>query len=92
MQSLIEIGPVILEKKLFFRQYIFSLSLLSPLEKRRGPSFEQTRISFTHGCSVLSLVEIASVVLEKKKMCKVYDKDDNNDDEQRTNCDQKNLT
>ena len=83
MQSLIEIGPVILEKKLFFFVNIFSLF---------RPSFEQTRISFTHGCSVLSLVEIASVVLEKKKMCKVYDKDDNNDDEQRTNCDQKNLT
>ena len=41
---------------------------------------------------VPSLVEIGSVVLEKKmKMWKVYDNEDNNDDDdgQRTNFDQK---
>ena len=37
-----------------------------PTEKGRGPSFEQTSISFTQGCIVPSLVEICSVVLEKK--------------------------
>ena len=31
----------------------------------QGPSFEQTRIPFTQGCFVPSLVEIDSVVLEK---------------------------
>ena len=57
----------------------------------RGPSFEQTWISITQRCFVLSLVEIGSVFLEKKmNMWKVYDNyNDDNDDEQRTNCDQK---
>ena len=57
----------------------------------RGPSFEQTWISITQRCFVLSLVEIGSVFLEKKmNMWKVYDNyNDDNDDGQRTNCDQK---
>ena len=38
MQSLVETGPVVLEKKIYeFRQCIL---LRSPLMKRRGPSFE----------------------------------------------------
>ena len=90
MPSLIEIGPVVLEKKIFkFRQCNFPVPQLSPLGKGRGPSFEQTWIPFTQGCFVPSLVEIGPVVLEKKmKMWKVYDNDDNdnnNDDGQRTN-------
>ena len=41
--SLVEIGPVVLEKKSFqFRQCISAMSLLSPLGNGRGPSFEQT--------------------------------------------------
>ena len=41
--SLVEIGPAVLEKKNFkFRQCIFTISLLSPLGKVLGPSFEQT--------------------------------------------------
>ena len=40
---LFEIGPVVLDKKIFkARQCIFAISLLSPLGKGRGPSFEQT--------------------------------------------------
>ena len=40
--SLVEIGPVVLEKKFFkFHQCIFAISLLSPLEKGRGTSFEK---------------------------------------------------
>ena len=43
MPSLVEIGPVVLKKKSFkVCQYIFAISLLSPLRKGRGPSFEQT--------------------------------------------------
>ena len=60
--------------------------------KTEGPSFEQTGFPFTQGCLVPSLVEIGPVVLEKKmKMWKVYDKDNdaNDDDGQRTNLDQK---
>ena len=60
--------------------------------KGRGPSFEQTWITFTQGCIVLGFVEIDPVVREKeKKMWKFYvnNNDDNNDDEQRTNYDQK---
>ena len=67
MPSLVELGPVILEKKIFKRsRFIFIISQSSPLWKGRGPSFEQTWIPFTQGCSVPSLVEIGPVVLEKK--------------------------
>ena len=47
-------------------QYNFIISLLSPLWQRRGPSFEQTWISSTQGCFVLSLVEIDLVGLNYK--------------------------
>ena len=41
LQSLVEIGLVVLERLIFkFRWYIFTLLLLSPLEKGCGPSFE----------------------------------------------------
>ena len=40
--SLVEIGPVVLEKKILkIRQCIFRFSYLSPLRKRRGPSFKK---------------------------------------------------
>ena len=44
-----------------FGQCIFATSLLSPLRKGQGPSFEQTWI-----CSVSSLVEIDKVGPEEK--------------------------
>ena len=48
-----------------------------PLRREQGPSFEKkTWIPYTHECSVLSLVEISLVNLEKMEMWKVYD--DNN--------------
>ena len=58
----VEISPVVLEKKIFkFRQCIFAISLLFPLEKGRGPLFEQpcNWIPFTQVCFVSCLVEIA---------------------------------
>ena len=65
--SLVEMGPVVLEKKIFkVRQCIFAISWFSPLGKWRDPSFEQTWIPITQECFVPSLVEIGSVVLEKK--------------------------
>ena len=70
--SLVEIGPVVLEKKIFkVHQCIFAISLLSPVGKGHGPSFEQTGILITQGCFVPSLVEIGPVVLKKKifKVC-----------------------
>ena len=40
--SLVDISPVILEKKIFkFRQRLFAISYISPLEKWHGPSFKQ---------------------------------------------------
>ena len=67
MPSLVEIGPVVLEKKIsLFRQCIFTISLLSLLGKGHGPSFKETLIPFTQGCFVPSLVEIGHVVLERK--------------------------
>ena len=60
---LVEIGPVVLEKKIFiFRQCIFTISLFV----RCGPSFTQTYIPFTLGCFVLSLFEIGSLFFKKK--------------------------
>ena len=68
MPSLVEIGSVVLEKKIFiFCQCIFAKLLLFPLGKLRGHSFEKKNcIYFTHECFVLSLVEIRRVVIEKK--------------------------
>ena len=41
--SLVEIGPMILKKKILkFHKYNFTLLLLSPLEKGCGPSFKKT--------------------------------------------------
>ena len=66
-QNLVEICPVVLKKKIFNNfQYNFTFSLLSPLGKGRGPSFEQIWIPFIQGCFVPSLVEIGPVVLEKR--------------------------
>ena len=65
--SFVEIGPVVLKKILYiFHKCIFAISLLSLLEKGRGPSFEKFWVPFTQGCLVPSLVEIRPVVLEKK--------------------------
>ena len=41
LPNLVEIGPVVLENKIFkLCQCIFVISLLSPHGKRRGPSYE----------------------------------------------------
>ena len=64
--SFVEIGPVILENTIFkVRQCIFTISSLSPLGKGCDPSFKETWIPITQGCSVPSLVKIGPVVLEK---------------------------
>ena len=73
MPSLVELGPVVLEKKFFKScQFNFIISQLSPLWEGFGPSFEQTWIPFTQGCFVPSLVEIGSVVLEKNIFSSIY--------------------
>mgnify|MGYP003689875993 CR=1 FL=1 len=42
MPSLVDIGPVVLEKKIFnFVNVFFAILKLSPLGKWQGPSFEQ---------------------------------------------------
>ena len=47
-----------------------------------GSSFEQTWILFIQGCFLPSLIEIGSVVLEKKmKMWKVYANNNDNDND-----------
>ena len=86
VQNLVEIGTVVFEKKIFkCHQCIFAISQSSPLGKWRGTSFEQLEI--TQGWFVASLVEISFLVLENNmKLWKVYVGE--NDDGQRTNCDQ----
>ena len=64
--SLVEIGQVVLERKIFMFSSIYTILLLSPLGKRWGPSFEQSWIPFTWGCFVPSLIEIGPVVLDRK--------------------------
>ena len=94
---MVEIGLIILEKKIFeICQCIFIILLFSPLEKGQATSFEQIKIPFNQGCFVPRSIKIGSVVLEKKmKMWKVYDdndnddNDNNDDDGQRTSFDQK---
>ena len=52
----------------------FTISLLSTLGKGRGPSFEQSWISFNQGCFAPILAEISLVILEKMKMWKFTDR------------------
>ena len=72
--SLVEIGPVVLEKKMFiFRQCILAISISPPLGKGRGPSFEQTLHPQHPRMLCAKLVEIGWMVREKKvNMWKVY--------------------
>ena len=67
MPSLVEIGPVLLEKKIFsFRQLILLFfKIISPW-KRVWPFIWEIWIPTTQWCFVPRLVEIARVVLEKK--------------------------
>ena len=71
--SLVEIGPVVLEKIFKFCQCIFAILKLSPLRKRHVLSCEKkTWIAITQGCFMPSLVKIGPIVLEKKmKMWKL---------------------
>ena len=67
MPSLVEIGSVVLEKKIFLisSMYFLYFEIISPW-KGLGPSFEPPGIPFTQECFVPSLVVIGPVVLEKK--------------------------
>ena len=65
MPSLVEIGPVVLKKKILnVPQFIFGISLLSPLGKRLRPSFEQIRIPITPD----ALCQVWLVLEKKMKM------------------------
>ena len=66
VSSLVEIDPVVLEKKIIKMYQCFFAMFLSPIDKGRNPSFEQTWITLTQRCFVPSLVEIGPLVLEKK--------------------------
>ena len=87
VQSLVEIGPVVLEKKedyfLNFVNVFLLFPHLLPLEKGMARHLNK------FGCFVSSFVEIGMVLLLKMKMWKVYDNNDNVNG-QRTNFDQKN--
>ena len=65
--SMVEIGPVFLCQG--FRFFSWSLSLLG---KGHDSYFEESWIPFTQGDFVLCLVEIDSVVLEKKTKCEKF--------------------
>lgn len=71
--SLFEIDLVVLWKNICkFRQFIFVISLLSPLRKGRGYLFEQTWVSLTHECFVPCLLETSPVVLEMRSICEKF--------------------
>ena len=65
--SLVEMGSVVLEKKIFLisSMYCHYFVIISPW-KRDRPFIEKTWIHFTQGCFVPSLVEMVPVVLDKK--------------------------
>ena len=62
VQSLIEIGQVVLEKKIFKNVYFCNYVIIS-YWNRAGPSFKKFWIPFTQGWFVPSLAEIGPVVL-----------------------------
>ena len=64
MLSLVEIGSGNADFFFLFRQCVFDISKITPLEKRPGTSFEQMCIPLTQGCMVPILVEIGPVVQE----------------------------
>ena len=69
MPCLIEIGPAVLEKRIFkFRQHILLFRSYLPFEKGHGPQFEQIWICITNECFVLNLVKFDLVVLENSSM------------------------
>ena len=55
-----------LEQSYDYTNRSFWNKLLSPIGRSCGPSFEETRLSFTQECVVLSFVEKDPMVLEKK--------------------------
>ena len=66
--KLVEIGPVILEKKIFKCLWIISaISPIYPLGKESGPSLKQLE-SLSSKDTVCSLVDIGRVVLGKKML------------------------
>ena len=70
--TLVEIGPMVLEKKIFKSRWcIFAISLLFPLGNWQGMSIEQIWIPFTQVFFVPNLVEIGPVVMKQTKMRKV---------------------
>ena len=77
---------MVLKKKILnFANVIIVISLLSPLGKGFGPSFEEMWIFLKLGCFVLSLVEIGPVILEKTtKMGAVYRRTPGHTDERRS--------
>ena len=84
MPSLVEIGPVVLVKKIFlnFVNIFLLFGNNLPLEQTWTPS--------TQGCFVPSLVEIGPVNLVKKmKMWKVYRQTERQTDRRQTKSDQK---
>ena len=75
--SLVEFGPVVLEKYLNFVNVFSLFSNYLPLEKGVTLLFEQIWIPLTQECFVPSLIEIFPVVLEKNlKVSKVYRRTD----------------
>ena len=83
--SLVEIGLVVLEKKIFkiFSIYFGYFFIISPW-KRTGPFIWTNLNPFAQGYIVPSFVEIGPVVLEKKsKIGKVYRRTDRQTDDGR---------
>ena len=72
MPSLVEIRPVVLEKKLGFEMLSNVFLLFSPIGKGRCHIFEQIWISCIKGCFVLSLVEVGSVVKIFKRRVNIF--------------------
>jgi hypothetical protein len=75
--SLIEIGLLVLEKKIFKNfQCIFTLLLLSPLGERQSPSYEQFRIPSPKDDLCQVWLKLAKWFWRRSRKCKSLQTDD----------------
>ena len=79
LSSLVEIGPPVQEKNIFFYlSMYFRYFISSPIGQGQDPFICTNLNSLTQECFVPSLVEIGPVVLKKMKMWKGYRQTDEN--------------
>ena len=62
-----QLSPVVLEEIFKCHQYIFTLSLISPLIRGCGPSLEQIWVPFTKVCFITNWVKLTQWFWRRRK-------------------------